>query len=143
MKKSTLLITAITMSSSLLLSSCGVMFGGSKYNANITVKDHPNAEIYANGEKIGTGEVTTSFKRNEPLKIEVKQDKCQPKTQEFNKKFRTGNFILSAFSFGFIGIGVDLATGAAYKPDHKNNPNIDKLSTKDYKFTVDYSECKG
>ena len=142
MKKSTLLITAITISSSILLSSCGVMFGGSKYNANIKVKDHPNAEIYANGEKIGTGEVSTSFKRNQPLKVEVKQDKCEPKTKNFDNKFRTGNFILSAISWGLIGIGVDLGTGASYKPDHKNDPAIEKLSDKNYKFTVDYSECK-
>jgi hypothetical protein len=142
MKKSTLLITAITISSSILLSSCGVMFGGSKYNANIKVKDHPNAEIYANGEKIGTGEVSTSFKRNQPLKVEVKQDKCQPKTKNFDNSFRTGNFILSAISWGLVGIAVDLGTGASYKPDHKNDPDIEKLSDKNYKFTVDYSECK-
>ncbi len=41
---------------SLIMQSCGVMFGGSRYNANIKVKDHPNAQIYANGEKIGTGQ---------------------------------------------------------------------------------------
>ena len=108
MKKSTLLITTIAIAASLLLSSCGVMFGGSKYNANIEVKDHPKADIYANGEKIGTGQISTSFKRNQPLKIEVKQEKCEPKTKNFDNKFRTGNFILSAVSWGLIGIGVDL-----------------------------------
>ena len=143
MKKSTLLITTIAIAASLLLSSCGVMFGGSKYNANIEVKDHPKADIYANGEKIGTGQISTSFKRNQPLKIEVKQEKCEPKTKNFDNKFRTGNFILSVLSWGIIGIGVDLGTGAAFKPDHNNYPNIEKLSTKDFKFTVDYSECKG
>ncbi len=143
MKKSTLLITTIAIAASLLLSSCGVMFGGSKYNANIEVKDHPKADIYANGEKIGTGQISTSFKRNQPLKIEVKQEKCEPKTKNFDNKFRTGNFILSVLSWGIIGIGVDLGTGAAFKPDHNNDPNIEKLSTKDFKFTVDYSECKG
>ncbi|MDN3667531.1 hypothetical protein ACFFU1_10090 [Algibacter miyuki] len=142
MKRSTLLVLTITILSSILFSSCGVMFGGSKYNANIKVKDHPNAEIYANGEKIGTGEVSALFKRNQPLKIEVKQDKCQEKTKNFDNTFRTGNFILSAISFGITGIAVDLGTGAAFKPDHKNDPAIEKLSDKNYKFTVDYSECK-
>ena len=142
MKKRTLLIMAISISSSILLSSCGVMFGGSRYNADIKVKDHPNAEIYANGEKIGKGEVTTSFKRNQPLKIEVKQDECESKTKNFNNTFRTGNFILSVISWGIIGIGVDLGTGASYKPDHKHDSGIEKLSDKNYNFTVDYSECK-
>jgi hypothetical protein len=31
---------------------------------------------------------------------------------------------------GIIGIGVDLGTGASYKPDHNGNINIDKLSIK-------------
>jgi len=140
MKKRTLFLTAITIS--ILFTSCGVMFGGSKYNANIKVKDHPDAEIYANGEKMGNGEVTGLFKRNQPLKIEVKQDGCEPKTKNFENTFRTGNFILSAISWGIIGIGVDLGTGAAHKPDHKNDPNIEKLSDKNYSFIVDYSECK-
>jgi hypothetical protein len=117
--KKTSLFFAITFSSSILFTSCGVMFGGSKYNAHITVKDHPNAEIYANGEKMGNGEVSGLFKRNQPLTIEVKQDKCQPKTTNFNNAFRTGNFILSVFSWGLLGLGVDLGTGAAFKPDCK------------------------
>ena len=29
---------------------------------------------------------------------------------------------------GIIGIGVDLGTGASYKPDHNNDPNIKKLN---------------
>lgn len=142
MKKRTLFFAAVTMSASILFTSCGVMFGGSRYNANIKVNDHPNAEIYANGEKMGMGEVTGTFKRNLPLKVEVKQDKCEPKTKNFDNAFRTGNFILSAISWGLIGIAVDLGTGAAYKPDHRNDSSIQKLSDKTYNFTVDYSECK-
>ena len=74
--------------------------------------------------------------------VEVKEDGCAPKTQTFDKTFRTGNFILSAISWGIIGIGVDLGTGASYKPAHNSNPNIQKLSDKNYNFSVDYSECK-
>jgi len=141
MKKSVLLIAIISISFLVLFSSCGVMFGGSRYQAHIKVKDHPNADIYANGEKIGTGEASALFKRNRPLNIEVKQDKCEPKTKSFDNTFRTGNFILSVVTWGLIGIGVDLGTGAAYKPDHRHNPNIEKVSDKNYDFNVDYSEC--
>lgn len=140
MKKIILFVGLITITS--LLSSCGVMFGGSKYNENIKVLEHPKAEIFANGEKIGVGEVTKSFKRNNDLKIEVKQDGCEPKTQNFPNIFRTGNFILSVVSWGIPGIVVDLASGAAYKPDHKDNNSVEKISTKEFNFNIDYSEYK-
>ena len=140
MKKAVLLAGLITFTFS--LSSCGVMFGGSHYDANIKVAEHPNAQIYANGEKIGEGEVSKSLKRNKDLKIEVKQDGCEPKSQNFEKTFRTGNFILSVISWGLPGIVVDLASGASYKPDHKHNNSIEKVSDKKYNFNIDYSECK-
>lgn len=141
MKKRLIFISSL-LSISILFNSCGVMFGGSKYQGTIVAKDHPNAEIYVNGEKSGVGEVRGLYKRDQPLKIELKQDGCEPKIQNFDNAFRTGNFILSVISWGIIGIAVDLSTGASYKPDHKNNPNIEKLNDKDYRFNVDYSECK-
>lgn len=127
---------------SFLFNSCGVMFGGSKYNGTIKVKDKPNAEIFVNGQKLGNGQATSLFSRNQPLVVEVKQEGCPSKTQTFDKSFRTGNFILSALSFGLIGIAVDLGTGASYKPAHNSNSAIKKLSDKNYEFEVDYSECK-
>ncbi|MBM6500647.1 hypothetical protein H9X54_015245 [Flavobacterium macrobrachii] len=127
---------------SFLFNSCGVMFGGSKYNGTIKVKDKPNAEIFVNGQKLGNGQATSLFSRNQPLVVEVKQEGCPSKTQTFDKSFRTGNFILSALSFGLVGIAVDLGTGASYKPAHNSNSAIKKLSDKNYEFEVDYSECK-
>ncbi len=126
---------------SLMLNSCGVMFGGSRYNATIVAKDHPNAEIYVNGEKEGTGRITRTYKRDRPLKVELKEEGCEPQTKNFDTAFRTGNFILSALSWGVIGLGIDLGTGASYKPDHRHDDAIEKMNDKDYKFTVDYSDC--
>lgn len=140
MKKA--LFYSMMVVSALSMTSCGVMFGGSKYAGNISVKDHPNADIYVDGNKLGTGNVNGLFLRNRALRVEVKESGCEPKTQTFDKTFRAGSFILSAISWGIIGIGVDLGTGAAYKPAHNSNPNIEKISDKNYKFTVDYSECK-
>lgn len=135
-------IIALLLSMTILLNSCGVMFGGSKYQGTIVAKDHPNAEIFANGKKLGNGTATALFYRDQPLVIEVKQEGCETKTQTFEKTFRTGNFILSVFSFGLIGLAVDLGTGASYKPNHKKNPEIQKLSDKDFTFNIDYSNCK-
>jgi len=91
---------------------------------------------------MGDGQVTASFPRNKSLNIELKEEGCDSKKLIFNNAFRTGNFILSAFSFGLLGILVDSGTGASYKPDHKNNPAIQKVSDKKYNFNVDYTECK-
>ncbi len=124
------------------LNSCGVIFGGSKYAGTINVKDHPNAEIYVNGSKLGNGQATGLFNRNERLVVEVKQEGCETTKQQFDKSFRTGNFILSAISWGLAGIAVDLGTGAAYKPAHDTDTNIQKISDKMYNFNVDYSQCK-
>ena len=117
------------------------MFGGSKYQGTIIAKDHPNAEIYVNGKKMGNGQVSGLFPRDKSLTVELKEPGCEPKTQTFEKKFRTGNFILSVFSWGLLGLVVDLGTGASYKPDHKHNPAVQKVSTKDYTFTVDMPAC--
>ena len=134
-------IVALLLSMTVLLNSCGVMFGGSKYQGTIIAKDHPNAEIYVNGKKLGNGQATALFPRNEQLNVELKEPGCETKTQTFGKSFRTGNFILSVFAWGLIGLGVDLGTGAAYKPDRKN-PAIKQENTKDFTFTVDGPVCK-
>lgn len=135
-------IVALLLSMTILFNSCGVMFGGSKYNGTITVKDHPNAEIYVNGKKLGNGTATSLFPRNKDLAVEVRESGCETKTQTFNNAFRTGNFILSVVSWGLLGILVDLGTGASFKPDHNSNPNVKKESTKDFTFTVDAPVCK-
>ena len=134
-------IVALLLSMTILLNSCGVMFGGSKYQGTIIAKDHPNAEIYANGKKLGNGQATALFPRNETLIVELKEPGCETKTQTFGNAFRTGNFILSVISWGLFSV-IDIATGATYKPDHKHNPAVKKVSTKDFTFTVDGTVCK-
>jgi len=117
------------------------MFGGSKFSGSILVKDHPNATISVNGNQIGTGSAVGLFPRNRPLAVELEQEGCETKTVTFNNTFRTGNFILSLFMWGLVGIAIDLGTGASYKPDHISNPSIERMSDKNYLFQVDYKGC--
>lgn len=117
------------------------MFGGSKYSGTIVVKDHPEADIYVHGNRIGTGSAIGLYPRNRPLVVEVQQEGCETKTQHFDNTFRTGNFIASLVMWGIVGILVDLGTGASYKPDHVSDPAIQRLSDRNYTFTVDYSGC--
>lgn len=135
-------IVALLLSMSILFNSCGVIFGGSKYQGTIVAKDHPNAEIYANGKKLGNGTATALFYRDQPLTVELKQEGCETKNKTFDKSFRTGNFILSVLTFGLVGLAVDLGTGASYKPSHKRIPEIQKVNDKEYTFNIDYSDCK-
>lgn len=72
MKKRILIIT-LSLSMTILLNSCGVMFGGSKYQGTIVAKDHPNAEIYVDGKKMGNGQVTALFPRNKELNVELRR----------------------------------------------------------------------
>lgn len=126
---------------SFTLTSCGVMFGGSKYSGTILAKDHPDAQIYVNGNNIGKGTATGLYPRNRPLTVELRQDGCENKMQTFDNTFRTGNFILSLVMWGLVGIAVDLGTGASYKPDHASNPAIQRMSDKNFTFLVDYAGC--
>jgi hypothetical protein len=140
--KRIILLIAVAFVFSTSLTSRGVMFGGSKYQGTIIAKDHPDADIYVDGQKLGNGTATKLFARNKPLVVTLEEEGCDSQTLTYDKSFRTGNFILSALTWGIIGIGVDLGTGASYKPDHNGNINIDKLSTNNFTFNADYSRCK-
>ena len=134
-------LVAMLLAITIMFSSCGVMFGGSRYEAKIVAKDRPNADIYVNGEKVGRGVATGLYKRNKSLKVELKEDGCETTVKNYENAFRTGNFILSVISWGIIGIAVDLGTGASYKPDHRHNPEIKKVSDKTYEFNVGSTPC--
>lgn len=139
--KTFLKVLFITLPCLFLFSSCGVMFGGSKFIGSVIVKDHPDAKIYVNGASVGQGTAIGRYPRNKPLIVELKQEGCEPKTETFYNTFRTGSFIMTFLTWGLLGALVDVATGASYKPDHKFNPAIEKLDMKNFVFTVDYSGC--
>jgi hypothetical protein len=140
MKKAVIFCLLATVAS-LSLTSCGVMFGGSKFRGSVIVKNHPNASIYVNGDSVGRGASVGLYPRNRPLVVEVREKGCEPKTQTFPHSFRTGNFILSVITWGLVGLAVDLGTGAAFKPDHVNHVEVRRVSEKDYTFTIEYDGC--
>jgi hypothetical protein len=126
---------------SFALTGCGVMFGGSRFNYSIIAKDHPNANIYVDGNNVGTGFATGFYPRNRPLTVKLRQDGCENKSETFHNTFRTVNFALSVIMWGVPGMAIDLGTGAAYKPDHVNNPSIQRMNDKYFVFTVAYPGC--
>jgi hypothetical protein len=125
----------------LSLSGCGVIFGGSMYNASIVVRNNPDALIYVNGNKLGKGAAIRSFQRNRPLTVELRDQNCEAQVKTFYNRFRVGNFILSAFTFGLLGMAVDFASGACYQPDYLHDPMVIRETFKTYTFTIDYDGC--
>lgn len=129
---------------SLLFSSCAAIVGGAKYNARVRVPDHPNAKISINGQYRGNGEASMVIKRKEAnmLNITVQEGDDEPQTTTFNdRKFRAGAFIFDLL-LGWVppipvGIIVDGATGAWWKPDDKD-PWITKIDGKNYLYTITY-----
>ncbi|MCE7864271.1 MAG: hypothetical protein HWD62_02090 [Cyclobacteriaceae bacterium] len=131
------------ISITLLITSfgCGTLVGGRKYVGSIIVVNHSHASISVDGKQIGVGTAIESFPRKKPLSVLVKQEGCEAETKVFNNSFRTGSLIFSASLFGYAGIAVDLYTGASFKPDHKRDSAIQKISRKNYVFLIDYKSC--
>ena len=136
--KTLLLVSVI---SSLLLSSCATIVGGSKYWAQVVVANNPRAKIYYQGQEIGTGSADVLIKRAAANHVvfEVKQDGLPDKRFEFyNRTFRGFSFAGTILSWGLYGIILDLATGSVWKPDIEEK-GISKIDFKDYKYVLNIS----
>jgi len=124
-----------------LFSSCATIFGGSTFYASIFVNNKPNTQIFVDGSFVGKGSAFIKYPRDKTFIIELRQEGCKPVKQIFDKTHRVGILMMNIFSFGVIGYLCDLSTGAAFKPDHKNNRAIYRRSYKHYIYTLDYSDC--
>ena len=122
-------------------SSCALIFDGTRYKGHINVENHPNAEIFYKNEKIGVGQVERKFKRSEKLALTIEEEGCEPKDVVYKARFKPGLFIVSAFLWGGIGAGIDVASGASFEPNHKSDSTINKVNSKNFKFNVKYDEC--
>jgi len=125
------------------LQGCGIIVGGTRFNGGIVVRNNPDVMIEAEGRLVGRGSGFGRFKRGRPLQITLKQEGCEPNFVTFGKRLRTASFILSAvMTWGVYGPILDVVTGASFKPDHRNNPNVTKESYKTFIFVVDYTGCR-
>ena len=105
----------MTMLITMMLQSCAVMFGGSKYNASINTD--PEAEIYINGFKEGKGNTTVLVPRNQNLEVNLKKEGYEDVRRVYPNKLRGGTLVLTIISWFIVGLAVDFGTGAIYKPD--------------------------
>lgn len=139
------------MAFAFLFSSCATIVGGSKYYANVMVRNNPHAKITYQGTFRGTGTATFKVKRSEADKFffTVKEEGCEE--QKFTYTSRTfRGWALAGTIFGWTdtidgvpvpwGLAVDLATGALWKPNTAEN-GVVKQDYKNFVYSVHYENC--
>lgn len=128
---------------SMMLASCGTIFGGGKYSAHVVVSNNPNAKIYYKGEFVGTGNATFKVNRYHANRVNItlKSNGCQDQTFAYNKSSIRGWAIAGTLlSWSTYGIILDLATGAFVKPNVKEK-GLSKVNYKNFKYTLEYKGC--
>lgn len=125
-----------------VLQGCGVLFGGTHFNGEVVVRNNPSVNIRVEDRFVGRGTALGRFSRGRPLKVQLQQEGCEPQQVVFPNRVRTANFLLSFLTWSVLGAVVDVVSGASYKPDHKNNPNVTRENYKTFVFVVDYTGCR-
>ena len=131
-----------------------MIVGGSKYYAKVQVVEHPNAGIYVKNRLEGKGNASFLVRRKDANKftLTIKKEGCEDQTFKYQKRALRGWSIFGTivgFTFGNvadgiilpIGIIVDVANGAIWKPD-LGEAGITKLDYKHYSYNIDYTGCK-
>jgi hypothetical protein len=96
----------------LSLSSCAVLFQGTKERVNI-ISETTDAKIYVDGNYVGTGTTSVKLKRKEDHIIVAQKDGYKSKTIPLDKQFQVGWVFLYVFVNPFAII-TDAPTGAWY-----------------------------
>ena len=133
------------------LPSCATICGGSKYYAQVLVPNRSSAEIVYQGEVRGTGSAFIMMKRKDANKFSftVREKGCAPQIHNYtSRSFRgwafAGTLVTwTGYAAGIYipwGLGVDLATGALWKPNVAES-GIVKVNSKNFKYVVNYSGC--
>ncbi|MCR9133913.1 MAG: PEGA domain-containing protein [bacterium] len=114
MNKSLIKNSALLLFAILLTTSCASIFKGS--SADIRVNSNPSgATVMINNINRGTTPQTMSLARNENYVLTFKKDGYEDVNVEVKKKFDVGTTVVgNLFSWGLLGLVVDIATGAAY-----------------------------
>jgi hypothetical protein len=143
-------LTLRFLSIAFIFSSCATIVGGSKYTANVTVKNNSGAGIYYNGAKIGLGSASIKIPRKDADKVlfVLKNEGCESQqTPFFSRSLRGWAFGGSLVFFTSLlpfpipfGLAIDLATGALYKPD-VNHMAIQRFSMNSYLYSLEYAGC--
>jgi hypothetical protein len=95
---------------SISLSSCALIFNGSKQN--VSVKSYTDdAKIYVDGARRGQDAITANLKRNNGHTISIRKEGCDTYTRQIRSNTQAG-WIVFGILFNIPGLITDAATGA-------------------------------
>lgn len=94
---------------------CATIVRGSNQDVSVT-SDPPNARVIVNGQDRGETPTTLSLDTGRDYQLEFTKEGMDSETINVTKDFTVGWPIFgNIFSWGLIGIVVDVANGSAYK----------------------------
>lgn len=97
------------------LSACATIVRGSSQDVEIT-SDPPNARVIVNGQDRGETPTTLTLDTSNDYQITFERDGYSSETMNVTQDFTVGWPIFgNLFSWGIIGMVVDIANGSAYK----------------------------
>lgn len=118
MKKCYFIIFMHVIASSILLSSCASILGGSRDVSRVHNGTPANAKVYYNGNYVGNAPLNVKVPKNARQgnsKIEIRADGYETATINLTRKVSVGFTILDICTGG-IWLAIDFATGNIYKP---------------------------
>lgn len=144
-------IVAIVAITSIFLSSCATIIGGSNYYAHVTVINHPNATIRYKGKIMGSGSAVFKAPRKEAhsFSVKIKEEYCEEQIITYSQRSFRGWALLGSIVFwtGLIngiplpwGVAVDAASGALWKPSIYEK-GVSKSDYKHFNYSIDYNGC--
>jgi len=136
---------------SIYLSSCGVIIGGSKYRAHVTVENHPNAVISYEGNNKGMGQAQFLAPRKyaDSFSILVNEQGCDEQRFDFSERSYRGWTLAGTLVTwtGVIagvpvpwGLIVDGTSGSFWKPSI-HEEGVSKIDYKNYHYSLNYTGC--
>ena len=129
---------------STLLTNCGIIAGGSNYNAHVIVNDRPKTKIIYQGVVMGIKNASFSIKRSRADKFAftLREEGCPDQTYNYrSKSFRGWALAGSLFTWGWTGVAVDFIAGSLWKPSLQEK-GIFKTDYKNFVYSVSYNECQ-
>ena len=96
-----------------LLTGCGTILGGTYQNVPM-YSSPEGAEVYINGEWVGTTPVAFQLKRGKIYVVEFRREGYEDVRVVLDRKVRMGTLALNIFTTFYTGLAVDFSNGAAY-----------------------------
>lgn len=106
----------------LITTSCATVFGGAKNKLVVNEGNPPEAEVYLDGQKVGTTPIDKKISKyllQEGSVVEIKKEGYETDSIIIERRVHVGYMILDIIPTLGVGLLVDLTTGNIYRP--KNN----------------------